>query len=513
MTNANNTKPDDRSIAKASSGPGKDMTRRAARPRLAVLAGLALALGAGAAFGQPPGGFPGQGGAGAGGPFPGGPGAGPGGPVGQGGVRGGSRQELPSEPTAVALPQWSGEVTGPGAMFDSAPSQAPGLSPEDFGYETREFFVSGTADGRPYTTRVVVRKPSGDGAYSGLVLAESMHSSGAAHAFEFTAAYVMGSGHAAVEILTTSPAQLVEFNAERYADLAIEDGQASDILAQVGALVRSEDGPLGGLPVRKMVMSGSSMSSGTLINYLPAHMVYRTPDMQRIYDGFLPTSTGGTIQQIDVPLIQMPTMHEVERNITRRQDGDEPGDQFRLYEFSGIGHIDTRDNVRVQPNPCTHPLSMFPVQAYMSVGLHHLFRWVDEGIVPPRADRMLLDRNTDGDGSMMALDEHGNVLGGIRSPYVDVPTARYVAFNTAAEPPIPNPSEWIAANPGFGANLMCSLGAYELPFSGEELAALYGSKQRYLERFEARLDELEAAGWSLPVYRDLILADAAAVEF
>ena len=40
-----------------------------------------------------------------------------------------------------------------------------------------------------------------------------------------------------------------------------------------------------------MVLSlAPRMSSGTLINYLPAHMVYRTPDMQRIYDGFLPTS-------------------------------------------------------------------------------------------------------------------------------------------------------------------------------------------------------------------------------
>jgi hypothetical protein len=31
--------------------------------------------------------------------------------------------------------------------------------------------------------------------------------------------------------------------------------------------------------------------------------------------------------------------------------------------------------------------------------------------------------------------------------------------------------------------------------------------------FEARLDELEQQGWSLPVYRELILGDAAALEF
>src|SRR5690606_5800925 len=155
------------------------------------------------------------------------------------------------------------------------------------------------------------------------------------------------------EILTTSPAQFVALNSERYAPLAIEDGQANDILAQVGALVKSPNGPLGAVQVRKMVLAGTSMSSGTLFNYLPAHAVYRTPDMQHIYDGYLPTSTGANAPEVDVPLIQMPTMHELEGNISRRQDGDEPGQQFRMYEFSGIGHVDSRDNVRLLPNTCT----------------------------------------------------------------------------------------------------------------------------------------------------------------
>ncbi len=438
------------------------------------------------------------------------PGAGPGGP---GPAQAARPDNLPEEPTAVELPSLSDEIAGPGPMFDSAPSQAPGLAPDDFDYVTDEYFVSGTADGRPYTTRVVVRKPADDDAFSGLVLAESMHSSGAAHAFEFTAAYVMDEGHAAIEILTTSPEQLVDFNGERYADLEVGDGQANDILAQVGALVKSEQGPLGGPEVRNMVLSGSSMSAGTLINYLPAHEVYRTPAMEHIYDGYMPTSTGATIQQVDVPMIQLPTMHEVEGNITRRQDGDEPGDEFRLYEFSGIGHVDSRDNVRLQPNPCTRPLSTFPLQAYMAVGLHHLLRWVDEGVTPPRAQRILVDRNEHDDGSMMALDEHGNPIGGIRSPYVDVPAARYAPVNTAAESLPDDPSDFVAANGRMGANIMCRLSAYQEPFPADELRELYGSRRDYMRLFEQRLDELEQAGWSLPVYRDLILADAAAIEF
>jgi hypothetical protein len=419
---------------------------------------------------------------------------------------------IPRLPTAVPLPSLSAPVTGPGPAFDSAPSLAAGLDLEHFRYETTEYFVSGTAAGKPYTTRVVVRQPADDRRFSGLVLAESMHVSGAAHMFEFTSAYLMDAGHAAVEIVTTSPQQFVDFNAARYASLKVENGQQNEIIAQVGALIRSSKSPLAG-PVRKMVMGGTSMSAGTLINYLPAHMVFRTPEMSRIFDGFMPTSNGSTIREIDVPLIQMPTMHEVSTNVTRRQDGDEAGKQYRLYEFAAIGHVDSRDNVRLLPNPCTKPLSTFLTQAYFSVSLHHLLRWVDEGIVPPRASRILLDRDESNDGSTMALDALGNPLGGIRSPYVDVPTAKYAPVNTAADPVIANPSEYVRANGLQGAQIMCRLSAYQEPFSQAELLKLYGSKREYLRKFEARLDELEREGWSLPVYHDTIMADVAKTEF
>jgi hypothetical protein len=419
---------------------------------------------------------------------------------------------IPREPTAVSLPTLSAPVTGPGPAFDSAPSLARGLDIEHFRYETTEYFASGTAAGKPYTTRVVVRQPADDRRFSGLVLAESMHVSGAAHMFEFTSGYLMDAGHAAVEIVTTSPQQFAAFNAARYGSLRVENGQQNEIIAQVAALMRSSKSPLAG-PVRKLVMGGTSMSAGTLINYLPAHMVFRTPEMNRIFDGFMPTSTGSTIREIDVPLIQMPTMHEVETNVTRRQDSDELGLQFRLYEYAAIGHVDSRDNARLLPNPCTKPLSTFLTQAYFSLSLHHLLRWVDEGVAPPRAQRILLDRDESNDGSTMVLDEHGNPLGGIRSPYVDVPTAKYAPVNTAVDPVIANPSEYVRANGLQGAQIMCRLSAYQEPFSAAKLRELYGSKREYLRKFEARLSELEREGWSLPVYRETMLADVAKTEF
>ena len=438
-----------------------------------------------------------------------------GGPGGAGGPLGGGQtaRGTPVTPEAVSLPDRFEVVTGPGPMFDSAPSHSPGYTPDDFGYRTIEYFVSGTAAGEPYNTRLVIRRPGDDADFSGLVLAESMHSSGAAHAFEYTSLYTMDAGHAAVEILTTSPEQFVAFNAERYDELVVPEGQANEILAQVGALVKSDEGPMGDLDIRKMVLGGTSMSAGTLINYLAVHPRYRTPDMQHIYDGYLPTSNGSNIPRIDVPVVHIPTMHEVDSNVTRRDDGDEPGDQYRLYEFSGIGHVDSRDNVRLLPNPCVNPLSTYPTQAYFAVGLHHLMRWVDEGVVPPKADRIWLDRNIGNDGSQMVLDEHGNPVGGIRNPYVDVPVASYTPRNVAADPLPAEVSDYVRANPGFGANIMCTLSAWQQPFSTDKLEDLYGNTRAYRRAFEASLDELEAEGWSLPVYRSMMLADAAAIEF
>jgi len=418
---------------------------------------------------------------------------------------------LPSAPTAVSLPTLSHEVTGPGPMFDSTPSLAPGKGLVAFGYETHEYLISGTANGEPYTTRLVVRRPGDMSKFSGLVLTEAMHGSGSAHMFEFTSIYLMSSGHVAVEVLTTPPAQFVALNEPRYRALKLNGTQTNEILAQAGALVR--EGALLGAPVRKMVMGGTSMTAGVTINYIPANAVYRTPKMQRIYDGFLPMSNGSLIGDTDVPIVHVPTMHEVSGNITNRQDGDAPGKQYRLYEFAGMGHIDTRDSVRLKPDPCQLPLSTFPVQAYMSVALDHLLRWVDKDVAPPRAERILLDRDESNDGSMMALDEHGNPRGGIRTTYVDVPTAKYTISPPALNPVVAHAAPYIATGGQQAADLMCRLSTSQADFPAAKLKTLYKTKQAYASAVAKRLTELEKAGWSLPVYREMILADAAKVAF
>jgi hypothetical protein len=60
---------------------------------------------------------------------------------------------------------------------------------------------------------------------------------------------------------------------------------------------------------------------------------------------------------------------------------------------------------------------------------------------------------------------------------------------------------------------LCRLTGYQIAMTGPELRKLYGSKDQYVAKVRARVDELTKQGWSLPVYRNQILADAAKVTF
>ena len=160
---------------------------------------------------------------------------------------------LPENPTPVVLPEVSGPVTGPGTMYESVQSLAPGKGLSNFNYEAKEYFVSGTADGQPYRTRVVVRKPVSNARFNGLVLAEPMHPSGSAHMFEFTSIYGMSTGYIAIDMLIGGMQQVIDHNPERYKDLKIEPSQNNEVIAQIGALMRSSGStsPLAGLTCQK----------------------------------------------------------------------------------------------------------------------------------------------------------------------------------------------------------------------------------------------------------------------
>src|SRR5688500_2177867 len=86
---------------------------------------------------------------------------------------------VPQAPAArqATLPTVAGPITGPGAMFPAfsqnsmtgEQAAAPkGTDLSDFGYETKEYFVSGTAAGKPYATRILVRSPKELKKFSGV---------------------------------------------------------------------------------------------------------------------------------------------------------------------------------------------------------------------------------------------------------------------------------------------------------------------------------------------------------
>ena len=85
------------------------------------------------------------------------------------------------------------------------------------------------------------------------------------------------------------------------------------------------------------------------------------------------------------------------------------------------------------------------------------------------------DRAFDG----VARDDHGNALGGVRAPWLNVPAAQYFPRCSCS----PTVSEM-------------------LPFGDDDVAALYGSRAEYEAAFRRSVDELEAAG-------GLLAADAA----
>ena len=405
--------------------------------------------------------------------------------------------------TVPPVPAVSGPVTGPGLAYPNPPvSIVPGaVRVEDFPYVTEEFFVSGTANDAPYTTRMIVRRPKDVNAFSGTVVAEALHAGGRSLIFEWSRVSILTRGHIFVEIVHSAPnvGLLKTFNAERYATLNVAAGQTNEIIAQFGRLMKSGGGPFAPYRVRYITVMGTSASSGTVRGYLRSHVDLRLPDGKPIFDGFLLTSTNGNepLPVVDVPMIQMPTQTEVvtwaERGIAyRRPDGDAPGNRFRLYEVAGMPHNNSRDSPAFASDPCTLPVTDFPAGAFTALGLNHLIEWIAKGTPPPHAPPIEVDQNTAGDGSHLALDEYGNARGGVRNVWVDVPIATYGVFGKGKTT---------------ATDRLCLLAGTEVPLPEATLRKLYRDRSEYTMKANRRLESLVSEGWFLPEYVDLVRSD------
>jgi Alpha/beta hydrolase domain len=404
--------------------------------------------------------------------------------------------------TVPPFPTVEGPITGPGPMFPGIRPGPEGTNLEDFDYIVEEFFISGIANGNPYKTRIVVRRPPKVKKFSGIVVAEPMHRGGNALICQFARFGIGKRHHICLEIVARpinlnnndNPDQSLQpFNAARYGDFSILSNQTDEIIAQVGKLIKSNlpGGPLFPYRVENIVLTGTSDSSAATRAYMStAHADFRMPDGGPIYDGFFVSSTlgGMPVQITDVPTIQMPTQSEVHgTDAYRRPDSDVPGNQFRIYEVAGMSHNDARENPAF-PN-CDNPaLSQFPYGAMTFMGLQHVIDWAADGTVPPYADYMEVDNDLS-DGTRVALDEFGNAKGGVRTTYLDVPIYTYT---------IPN------SGPG-----LCSQTGYQTSLPDDVLRSLYKNHRQYTSKVKERLTELIREGWFPKEYaHDYVRADA-----
>ena len=81
---------------------------------------------------------------------------------------------------------------------------------------------------------------------------------------------------------------------------------------------------------------------------------------------------------------------------------------------------------------CEGPMSSFPVAAVTRGSFALLNRWVETGQKPPRAPRLKMAEI--GTVSKVAVDQNGNAIGGVRSPYLDDALVRYDATRPARSP-------------------------------------------------------------------------------
>jgi hypothetical protein len=401
----------------------------------------------------------------------------------------------------------------------------------------------------PYGSRILVRRPANASRFSGTVVVEPL---GAARRFDWAMMYgylnehMMERGDAWVGITLPAAADaLKKFNPTRYAAVSFanpnpgeacpgakggpsptEEGLRWDMMSQVGALLKSGAAgtPLAGFRTEALYMTSQFADVVTYLDAIHSHA--RLANGKPVYDGYLLRNPGapsrlrqcGTapaandprrvVAKVDVPVIEVVAQGEVLDSLAqRRPDSDEPGNRFRRYEIAGASHIDHYAYDRAFPTfadqvaavgaaqgtpdwpfnaPCDPaiPLSNDPrlKYAYDST-LVHLDQWARKGTPAPRASLIEVK-----DGAVV-LDAAGNGVGGVRSPWVDVPAATY--FTTS---------------PGPGT---CRELGHTVAFEKSRLESLYGTDKNYRTKFAQSVDQLTKAGWFTESDAKKIKADLA----
>ncbi len=401
-----------------------------------------------------------------------------------------------------------------------------------------------------YRTRIVVIRPSDPANFNGTVVVEWLNVSAgfdAAPDWGMLHTEMIRSGYAwvgvsaqevGVEALVDGSAAAIIPGTpidDRYAALFHPgDAYSYDIYSQVAQALR-DGGAMGNLSPRYFMAAGESQSAGRLMTYVngfaPMHALFesyfihsRTAGSAPLEGGFvdpeLPTPAVVRVRDdLGVPSLMLQT--ETDLFILGSYPDNQPDSRnFRLWEVAGTAHadlytfLDNRFDVgtdpsvaavleNTQPVPgiieCPIAVNAGPQHWVAKAGMVALNTWMVDGTPAPRADRLAVSGNP----PVFEYDELGNVLGGIRTPYVDVPIA-VLSGEGQAQPNFDEIDEIDIDNIDF-----CFLSGTTELFDAATLGSLYESNAAYIEAVNASADDAVAKGFLLQADADLIKAYAA----
>jgi hypothetical protein len=207
----------------------------------------------------------------------------------------------------------------------------------------------------------------------------------------------------------------------------------------------------------------------------------------------LPVPVVHAISETDIEVLNISTVG---------RQADTP--TFRYYEVAGAGHLTVHKDVEVIPGLFLEDLCEFPINStadgpvffsYVANSLwENLEDQVQHGFEPPAGVQM------DVVNGVVQRDGHGNGLGGVRLPSMNVPTATYTPGNQAD----PNLPPFLI----FIANLACRLASSVEPFDQETIDTLYPNQGGYISQVAVQSALLMQDGFLLPKDRQKVMATA-----
>ncbi len=393
-----------------------------------------------------------------------------------------------------------------------------------------------------FKTRLIVRQPVDAGEFNGTVVVEWLNVSGGTDAdpgFMYSSQEILREGYAWVGVsaqevgvqgggfamVGTAP-PLKEYDPERYGSLVHPgDAYSYDIFTRAAQIVRAagEVDILEGLEPVRLIAYGESQSAGRLVSYVNGvHPLVREFDGFFIHSRFASSAPFGTdVMQlfspqpthirddIEEPVLQFETESDVLGSsdlggfrAVRQPDTE----RIRTWEVAGTAHADAyilelnSQNEAVAAVGAQDIMSLLPCEdanegpqhMVVKAALHALNLWITDGTEPPIGEPLELDAN----GSL-STDEHGNALGGIRTPAVDVPIATLKGRAESGDAAL---------------DMICALFGQTIPFTPEKLLELYPTHQEYVDKVIESARLARQAGFILPEEEASIVAEASAAS-